>query len=326
MELDPRRLLVLHAIARHGGLAPAARALGQTRSALSQQLARLEREVGLALVDRSGGRLQLTAPGRLLASTGDRISRELAAASEQLSSAGGRLRGPVAIGASSWVLTRIAVGAVELLTRRHPGITPRIVETGLVEGLRRLRLGELDVLVISDDRETAVPLPPSVRARVLIEDEYRLVVPDGWQTPSGAAELSGRPWISAPAHTARARAFARLAAEHHIVPCLEHLAEHPLTVQALLAGQLGAAIMPAYFAAQLERARVTAVPVAGRLIARVLYRTSPVAGGALARAALEALRQAGRDHAEQEAVAGRAVREALVGSLRDPSEEDGRRI
>nr|AUV64172.1 putative RuBisCO transcriptional regulator [Streptomyces citricolor] len=321
MDLDPRRLLVLHAIAHHGGLAPAARALGQTRSAVSQQLARLEKEVGLPLVDRSGNRLELTATGRLLAATGDRIGRELAAAAEKLNSAGGPLEGPVVIGASSWVLARLAVALVGVLAERHPRITPRFVETGLPEGLHRLRLGELDVLVVSDDRQTAVPLPPSVRARVLIEDTYRLVVPDGWAMPSGPAELSGRPWLSAPAHTARGRAFARFAAAHGIVPSLEHLAEHPGAVQALLAGQLGAVIMPAYFAAQLERAKVTGIPVPGSLIARVLHRTGTAGGAPAARAVVAALLQAGRDHAEQEALDGRAVREAVIRPLRDPSED-----
>ncbi|WP_405691616.1 LysR family transcriptional regulator [Streptomyces sp. NBC_00057] len=67
-------------MAKSGGLAPAARVLGHTRSAVSQQLAILEREVGLPLVDRSGTRMELTAAGRLLAAT------------------------PVAIGATSWAL------------------------------------------------------------------------------------------------------------------------------------------------------------------------------------------------------------------------------
>jgi DNA-binding transcriptional LysR family regulator len=274
-------------------------------------------------VDRSGSRLQLTATGRSLAATGERIGRELASAAERLSQSGAPLQGPVVIGASAWVLARLAAQLVDVLAERHPLITPRFVETGLLDGLDRLRLGELDLLVISDDRQTAVPLPPSVRARVLIEDAYHLVVPEGWAMPTDAAELSGRPWISAPAHTARGRAFARFAAVNRIVPSVEHLAEHPAAVRALLAGQLGAVIMPAYFAAQLKPAQVTAIPVPGSLIARVLHRSRAAGGAAAAGAAVAALLQAGRDHAEREAVAGRAVREAVIRPLRDPSEDAG---
>ncbi|MFJ6135502.1 LysR family transcriptional regulator [Kitasatospora sp. NPDC092286] len=323
MDLDPRRLLVLDAIARHGGLAPAARALGHTRSAVSQQLASLEREVGLPLVDRSGGRLELTATGRLLAATGDRISRELASAVEQLSSADGSVtQGPVAIGASSWVIERLAARAQRLLAQWHPQVRPRFVETGLPDGLQRLRLGGLDVLVITDDRDTAVPLPPAVRAWVLSEDEYRVVVPDGWDLPGHPAELSGRPWIGAPEQSARARAFARFAAAHGVVPSVEHVAEHPTALAALLAGQAGALIMPAYHAALLDRAKVAGLPVTGSLITRVLHRTGHAPGAPAARAAADALRQAARDHAEAVTAGAPAGRDIVVRRLHDPSGTD----
>ena len=71
MTLDPRRLLVLRAVHRHGGVLAAAERLGLTPSAVSQHLARLEAETGLALVDRSrlgGGRsLAGSAAGRVQA-------------------------------------------------------------------------------------------------------------------------------------------------------------------------------------------------------------------------------------------------------------------
>ncbi|MFI6685234.1 LysR family transcriptional regulator [Streptomyces sp. NPDC050485] len=321
MDLDPRRLLVLNAIARSGGLAPAARVLGHTRSAVSQQLASLEREVGLPLVDRSGPRLELTAAGRLLAATGDRIGRELALAVQQLGPVSDQVvQGPVAIGATSWVLARLAVRVLRLLAGSHPRVEPRFVEAGLPDGLRQLRLGELDVLVVIDDRDTAVPLPPSVRARVLSEDSYRVVVPATWDVPTGAAELSGRPWISAPAHSARGRAFARFASVQSVVPSIEHLADHMGAVEALLAGQVGAAVMPAYFAAQLEQATVTSLPVTGSQITRTLFRTGHGGAAAAARVAADALKQAARDYAEAATVTGGAKGDITVRPLRDPTE------
>ncbi|GAA2413945.1 hypothetical protein GCM10010433_11270 [Streptomyces pulveraceus] len=321
MDLDPRRLLVLSAIARSGGLAPAARLLGHTRSAVSQQLAGLEREVGLPLVDRSGTRLELTAAGRMLAATGDRIGQELTRAAQRLGSVDQQvIQGPVAIGATSWVLARVAVRALRLLARSHPRIEPRFVEAGLPDGLRQLRLGELDVLVMTDDRDTALPLPPSTRAQVLSEDHYRVVVPAAWEGPSAAAELSGRPWISAPAHSARGRAFARFASVHGVVPSVEHLADHMIAVQALLAGRLGAAVLPAHFAAQLEQVTVTALPVTGSQITRTLHRTGPGATAAAARVVADALQQAARDHAEAAALTGRTKGDIIVRTLHDPTE------
>lgn len=325
MDLDPRRLLVLHAIADNGGLAPAARALGHTRSAVSQQLAALEREVGLALVDRSGGRLELTAAGRTLAETGARISRELTLAAYRLGAAEQQVVvGPVVIGATSWVLARIAVPALRLLADRYPQVEPRFAEAGLLDGLRRLRQGEVDVLVITDDRDTALPLPPGVQAQVLSEDEYRVVVPAGWDEPAAVAELSGLPWISAPPHSARGRAFARLAATHGVTPSAEHLADHVIAVQALLAGELGAALLPAYLAAylaeQLEQVAVTALPVAGRQITRTLYRTGHDSAATAARAAVDVLQQAARDQAEAITRADHRRPDVIIRPLLDPTE------
>ncbi|OMI40803.1 LysR family transcriptional regulator [Streptomyces sparsogenes] len=320
MDLDPRRLLVLHAIAQSGGLAPAARALGHTRSAVSQQLASLEREVGLPLVDRSGARLELTAAGRLLAATGERISQELTLAAEQLGAVNDHVvRGPVAIGATSWVLARVAAPVLRLLARWHPRLEPRFVEAGLTDGLRQLRLGEVDVLVITDDRDTAVPLPPAVGAQMLSEDEYRVVVPAAWDTPATAAELSGRPWISAPEHSARGRAFARFAHTHGVEPSVEHLADHMIAVQAMLAGQVGAAVLPAFLAAQFDHVTVTALPVHGSQITRMLYRTGHGGGATASRAVVDALRQAARDHAEAATAAGRVKGDIVVRPLHDPT-------
>ncbi|MFE9428491.1 LysR family transcriptional regulator [Kitasatospora sp. NPDC006697] len=319
MDLDPRRLLVLATVARTGGLAPAARALGLSRSAVSQQVAALEQECGLPLLDRAGPRPELTAAGRLLAETGERIGRQLAAAREQLT--GPReIRGPVAIGASPWVIARLAAGASALLRRRHPGLVPVFQEYDLVNGLRAMRLGELDVLVAADDRETAVPLPPGTRARAMGEDEYRVLVPQSWEQPTDPRELSGRPWIGAPPRSARGRAFAAFAAEHAIEPSVVHTAEHPAAVVALMAAQLGAVVVPTLLAGRLAGARATAFPVRGRLVTRLLHRDGHAGRELAARLAADVLLQAGRDHLEAETAAGRIAQEIHVRALRDPSE------
>src|SRR5258705_10832109 len=94
MDLDPRKLAVLAAIARRGTLAGAAAALHVTPSAGSQQLAQLEHSVGRPLVDRSGRRAVLTAAGRLLAARAEAIARELAQAQPELAAMSGAARAP----------------------------------------------------------------------------------------------------------------------------------------------------------------------------------------------------------------------------------------
>lgn len=320
VQLDPKRLLILRHIADSGGVAAAARALGHTASAVSQQLQRLEREAGVPLVDRSGGRTELTAAGRLLAEHGGRVGDVLADAARELQVLTGRASGPVTIGVPGPAITHFATTTLCLLAESHPAITPRLVETGRQDGLRALRLGEFDVLVIEDDSEAPTPLPPGVTARVMLQDEYRLVLPDGWETPGSPAELTGRPWIGAPGGSPRDLAFQRLAAAHGIAPSVQHVAAYRFAVYSMLAARLGPAILPAHAAEQITHGGITALPVPGRYLVRSLRRSGANAPVPAAEAAVEALQTALLYTAESLASRGLTAGEPRVSSnLRDPS-------
>jgi DNA-binding transcriptional LysR family regulator len=321
MELDPKRLLVLHAIAEADGIAAAARILGHTPSAVSQQLQRLEREAGVALVDRAGGRLELTEAGRLLADSGRQIEQALAGAVERLGNMGNRASGPVRIGLSAWGMGEIAVPTVRLLGEIQPEVQPVIVEADQHDGLDALRRGTLDMLILSDDRDTAVDLPPGVTALALLEDDYALVLPKSWPTPQSPLDLRGLPWIVGPDHSATARAFARFAASYGIVPSTRHQARQPSAVRALVAGGLGAAILPVFVATRLPEAARAPFPVPGGYIVRVLMRTGPGGPSPAVRAAWRAVREAGLDAMERYAATGLAPREPIVsGRVLDPSQ------
>ncbi|WP_329579984.1 LysR family transcriptional regulator [Kitasatospora sp. NBC_01250] len=321
MELDPKRLMILRAIAEGGGVAAAARALGHTPSAVSQQLNRLERETGVPLVDRTGGRAELTASGRLLAQAGERIQQALTDATRELNALGEQAAGPVAIGVPATAISYFATTALHLLATAHPALQPRLVETGPAEGLRALRLGELDALVIADDQDAPTPLPPGVRATALLEDEYRLVLPDGWAEPADWAELSGRPWIGAPADSPRGVVFQRLAAEHGIVPSVQHVARYPFAVYSMLAARLGPAILTATAASRLTHGVVAGLAVPGGYVVRLLRRTGPSGAVPAVEATAEALQQAVLLAAERMAGLGLLEREPRVRPrLVDPSE------
>lgn len=317
--VDPRRLRILHATAEAGGIAAAARTLGLTSSAVSQQLARLEREAGLPLLDRTGGRAELTAAGRLLAASGARIGEELAQVERELAALSTRATGPVVIGAPPAVIADVGVSAVRLLAHTHPGLRPALVESGPRDGLHGLRLGALDVLVLADDRDQPVPLPAGVGAMLLLEDEYRLVVPDAWETPAHPADLAGRPWVDAPPDSARGRALARFAALHGLVTGGGHQAHSNLSVQALVAGGLGAAILPAFTAGRLLHATVTGIPVPGQYLLRALHHGSRPTPAV--RATLAALQHALLVAADAAARDGWLRRDPVVRRLTDPSEE-----
>lgn len=320
MELDPKRLLVLHAIAEADGIAAAARVLGHTPSAVSQQLQRLEREAGVALVDRSGGRLELTEAGRLLARSGRAIEQALAEAVEQIGGMGNRAEGPVRIGISAWGMAEIGLPTVRLLGEIQPLVQPVIVEADQFDGLDALRRGTLDVLLLSDDRDTAVELPPGVTAQALIEDDYRIVLPRDWPVCESPKDLHDRPWVVGPEYSATGRAFARFAALHGIVPSVRHQARQPSAVRALVVGGLGAALLPMFVAAPIREAVAGRFAVPGRYLVRVLMRTGPGGPSPAVRAAWRAIREAGLDAMERYAETGVAPREPTVsGRVLDPS-------
>lgn len=314
MDLDPRRLLLLQAISETDSLGQAARRLGRTPSAVSQQLAKLEREVEVALVDRAPGRLELTEAGRILARAGARIGASLADAERELTSLTGSVAGPITIAIPPAGRTMAAVAhAVPVLAERHPELRPTIVEVEEAEGLRMLRAGSLDVMVLKDDRDTAVPLPPGYVARVLTQDEYRIAIPSSWDIPTTVEELSGKPWIGAPPTSARGRCFHRLADLHAIVPSTVHIAISPGTLEGMAAAGLGAAIAPWFYADWLQNCTVLDLPVPGRFIVRAIHRPTPAAeaaGIALAEIALL--------HAEQLVDRGIHKRDILIRRLVDP--------
>lgn len=314
MDFDPRRLLLLRAISETGSLGQAARRLGRTRSAVSQQLAKLEQEAGIALVDRTPGQLELTEAGRILARAGARIGQSMADAEHELTSLTGNISGPITIAIPPVGRTKMTFAHVlPVLTQKHPELRPTIVEVEEAEGQRMLRAGTIDVMVLKDDRDTAVPLPPGYAARLLTQDEYRIVIPSPWDIPTTVEELSGKPWIGAPPTSARGRCFLRLADLHDIVPSTVHMAASPNTLEAMATAGLGAAIAPWFYADWLPNCTVLDLPVPGHFVARAIHRTTPAG-----EAAGTALVEVSLLYAEQLVELGIHKREILVRGLTDP--------
>lgn len=313
MDLDPRRLLLLQAISQTGSLVQTARLLGRTPSAVSQQLAKLEREVGAALVDRAPG-LELTEAGRILARAGARIGESIADAERELTALTGSVSGPITIAIPPAGRTMAAVAyIVPVLAVQHPELRPTVVEVEESEGLRMLRAGSLDVMIFKDDGDTAVPLPPGYHARLLMQDEYRIAIPSSWDVPTTIEELSGKPWIGTPAASACGRCFDRLADLHAIVPSTLHMAVSPGTLEAMAAAGLGATIAPWFYADWLQNCTVLDLPVPGRYIVRAIHRTTPAA-----EAVGTALMELALGHAEHLVERGIHKREILIKGLTDP--------
>src|ERR1700709_2297554 len=119
--LDVGRLRVLREVGLRGSIAGAARFLGLTASAVSQQLALLERETATALVDRTPRGVALTGAGRVLAARAEEVLHVLQAARADLDRVGGALGGPVRVASVASAAITVVSAAVRELAGAHAG-------------------------------------------------------------------------------------------------------------------------------------------------------------------------------------------------------------
>lgn len=274
MEIDPRRLKVLRAVALRGGMTDAARLLHLTPSAVSQQLAQLEREVGQPLIDRSQRRASLTPAGELLAARAERIEHELIEARRELTELNGRLSGPLTVAAFSSAVSHLLVPALSELAATHPDIKPEVVELDGPRALAELRTGGLDLVISEHDNDDSgsAKLLSGLSVLPVADDEYRIVTPASWSRDSTSIrDLAARPWVACPPDTACGKALDRMAAQYGFVPQRAHTCVEFPTVLALVTAGFGAAIVPELaLAGAPDTIALPPVPVAGhRRIAAV---------------------------------------------------------
>jgi DNA-binding transcriptional LysR family regulator len=245
--LDVRRLRMLREFADRGSIAATAKALGYTASAVSQQLAALEREVGTTLLDRTARSAELTDAGRRLSGHADRILRMIEFAEADLSEA--EPTGQIVLTAFPTAAVAFAPALAHGL-RHHTGLTFQLRQTRPGEGLRQVRSGEVDLALI-DDWTGRLPVRGggSLRFSLLLPDPLVLVVPDGhWAADPGREidlwRLRDEPWLAAPAGEPSRQAFDRLLADVGGAPPMPWEFEGLGTILGLVARGVGIAAVP----------------------------------------------------------------------------------
>src|SRR3989440_2396440 len=143
--LDVRRLRVLREVSVQGSFSAAADALSYTQSAVSQQIAALEREAGATLVDRGARGVRLTDAGRALVEHSEAILARLAAAEDELEAIAGLRGGRMRLASFPTAGATLVPLAIAAFSRRHPAVELSLVEAEPEESLPPLRAGDLDV-------------------------------------------------------------------------------------------------------------------------------------------------------------------------------------
>jgi DNA-binding transcriptional LysR family regulator len=200
--IDLGRLRALHAVASYGTVLAAGEALHCTPSAVSQQLAKLERETGTTLVEKDGRRLRLTEAGRVLAEHAARILVAVDEAESALAAQRDTVTGRLTVAAFATACRALLPYALHRLAADHPHLTTGLVEGNPHDGLDALRRGHVDLAVLDDWPEVALRYPTGIAYTALGLDVADLVVPSGHRLASGRpvrlAEIRDERWITAP--------------------------------------------------------------------------------------------------------------------------------
>src|SRR4051795_7663829 len=143
--LDVRRLRVLKEVAEQGSFSAAAESLAYTQSAVSQQIAALEREAGTTLVDRGPRGIRLTDAGRALVTHTDDILARLGAAEAELEAIAGLRGGRVRLAAFPTAGATIIPLAVKAFIAQHPAVELKLFEREPEDAIPMLKAGDLDI-------------------------------------------------------------------------------------------------------------------------------------------------------------------------------------
>ncbi|RFS86407.1 LysR family transcriptional regulator [Actinomadura spongiicola] len=217
--LDLGRLRVLRELKLRGTLGAVAEALGYTPSAVSQQLAQLQKDVGVPLVERVGRRLRLTEPGEVLAEHAEALLARAERAEEAALAASGRVAGVVRIVGFQTALLHVLGPALPHLAEAYPDLTLDVVDEEFHRVLHALVLQEIDVVLTDEYAQLPRPRRPELSSEVLITELMRVVLPqdhplarDG--APVRMADLAGCSWASTHIGTNHADLIERACVEY----------------------------------------------------------------------------------------------------------------
>lgn len=193
--LDPRRLRLLIQLESLGTVRAVATAASMSPSAVSQQLAALERESGAALLERHGRTVALTDAGVALADHARVILERIDAAEEALRALRDAPAGTVRVSAFTSAMRAFVIDAAAEVGRAHPGITVQLAELEPAENVPALERGEVDLAIVADFGDGSFPPTPHLRSVPLARDELRAVLPPGTAFSGALAELRDQPWL-----------------------------------------------------------------------------------------------------------------------------------
>jgi DNA-binding transcriptional LysR family regulator len=247
--LDVKRLKVLREVAAHGSFSAAAEALAYTQSAVSQQIATLEREAGTVLVDRSARGVSLTDAGEALVRHADAVLARLADAEAELEAITGLRGGRVRMVAFPTAGATLAPRAIAEFRERHPAVEITLVPGEPDEGIAALKAGEADIALLLESgfeskRDPAIDVMP------LMLDPMYVLLPSGHPLSARRRmrleDLRDESWIMGPASSTCPDTIILLRAcqSAGFEPRIAFTSDDYLAIQGFVAAGMGVALIP----------------------------------------------------------------------------------
>jgi DNA-binding transcriptional LysR family regulator len=298
--LDLRRLRLLRELHERGTIAAVADALQFTPSAVSQQLAMLEREAGVRLLERAGRGVRLTDAALVLVEHAEALLERAALAEADLAAAAGEVTGRGRIAGFQSVTLRLAIPAIESLARTAPRLRCEIVEAEPEQALPALAPGDLDLVLGDEWQHQPWRMPAGLERHELFNDPVRLILPSrhtaARRHPDAVplAALADASWSTGHAGMAWEEITQRICREHGgFEPDIRHRTNDATVTLALVARGLAVTLLPELPLPQ-RRPGVAVRPIANAAIGRTIYAVTRAADSARpsTRALLAAVRDA----------------------------------
>jgi DNA-binding transcriptional LysR family regulator len=198
--LDLRRLQVFREVASRGSFSEAAVALSYTQSAVSQQIAVLEREFGVPLLDRTTRRVELTDAGRALLGHAEDILRRVSEAEAEIYALAGLQAGRLRLACFPTAGATLMPAAIATFRLRHPAVELDLIEAEPDDALWMLRRGDADLAVVVKTETLPADCADGVERMHLLDDPMYVVLPRGHQLERKASvkleDLSEEGWIT----------------------------------------------------------------------------------------------------------------------------------
>ena len=272
--LELTRLRVFREVATRGSFTAAADALHYTQPSISNQVARLEQEIGARLIERLPRGIRLTPAGQVLLGHAEAVLVRLADAEREVAETIANGSRTIRVAAFPTASATILPPAIAAFQAAHPNVDVRLTEAEPPVALPGLLSGDYDVVLAYDYPVLAAPAPRGVDVEPLFVDQMAAALPAGHPLATRdcvtLTDLAADAWVT-PHDSVCHDALLHVCRSAGFVPAVASQTNDYMAMQGLVAAGVGVAVLPRLAAAIAVRPGVVLRPLAGLVLERVTF-------------------------------------------------------